>query len=186
MSAPFPKAPRSERGYDRAQVDQLLAQARSAYEAGSTGFSARDLREASFDLVKGGYRIAAVDAALERLEDTFASRDRERRVAELGQEAVLAQARNEALELVSRLRRGPGKRFRRSGPLRQGYHRKEVDAFAERLMRYFEGRGALTPAEVRSAAFRAQSNGYAEPQVDAFLDAVIEVLLTVQPSGAAS
>ena len=37
-----------------------------------------DVRAVSFDPAKGGYDAAAVDAALDRLEDVFARRERER------------------------------------------------------------------------------------------------------------
>lgn len=67
-----------ERGYHRAAVDTFLASARRAFESGGDELSAEDVRIASFPLVKGGYVVADVDAALGRVEDAFAARERER------------------------------------------------------------------------------------------------------------
>lgn len=182
MSAPFPTADKKSFGYRREQVDEFLATARAAYEGNSANFGSKQLREAAFDFAKGGYRIADVDAALERLEEAFAARERAARIAEQGRDAVLSQARADALEIVGRLRREDGKRFRRAGLLREGYHPKDVDEFAAIIVAYFEGKGPLAIGDIRAAAFRSKTNGYDQAQVDALLDTVIEVLLAVKPA----
>lgn len=181
MSAPFPTAEKKTYGYRREQVDAFLATARAAYEGNTPDFGSKQLREAAFDFAKGGYRIDAVDTALERLEEAFATRERAARINAEGRDAVLQQARTDALEIVSRLRRDAGKRFRRAGLLREGYHRQDVDAFTDTIVAYFEGKGPLDISGIRAAAFRPKNNGYDQAQVDALLDAVIAVLLSVKP-----
>jgi DivIVA domain-containing protein len=50
---------------------------------------------------------------------------------------------------------------------------------ADRIARYLESGESLTVEQVRTVAFRMQRGGYDEVQVDAVLDAVIEVMLAV-------
>ena len=52
--------------------------------------------------------------------------------------------------------------------------------FAEKLVAYFEHGDAVTVEQVRAAAFRMQRRGYDEAQVDAVLDAVVEVMLAIR------
>ncbi len=142
--------------------------------------SATSIREAGFYLEKGGYSTVHVDAALERLEDAFATRERERAIQLSGDQAWYAQARQIAQEILNRLSRPAGHRFDRVGFLSDGYHRKDVDAFADRLAQYFQEGKPMSVDEVRSAAFRPWKGGYREAQVDLLLDAVINVMLAVR------
>lgn len=178
-SQSFRRVKRSQRGYSVAEVDRFLDDARLAFQGRGT-MSSSDIRVVSFTIEKGGYDTAAVDAGLDRLEDAFATRERERRLATEGQQAIYADVRTRAREIMGRLKRPAGKRFRTVGLLRQGYDRKQVDYFAGHLLDYFESRERLTVADVRSVAFTPRSNGYSEAQVDAFIDAVVEVMLAVR------
>lgn len=182
MSTSFPTVKKSQRGYDIAQVEEFLGQLRQAYESNAEvpSLTAKDIREAAFAMSKGGYQPDAVDTALDRLEEAFAKRERERIVTTQGQEAWYGKVREDAEAIMARLNRKKGKLFRRSGLLRQGYDRAEVDRFMERILAYFESRGQLTVSDVRGAGFRPKSNGYSEAQVDALIDAVIEVMLAVR------
>ena len=182
MSNSFPVAPNGRKGYDRAEVDGFLAEARAAYEGAPTGeqMSVARIRSQAFQLTRKGYSTAHVDAALERLEDVFAVRERAQRAAELGEAAVLDQARASAQAIVNRLARGAGKRFKRVGPLTLGYNRDDVDHFAEKLQRYFSENWPITVTDVRTIVFREQRGGYSEAQVDALLDAVVDVMLAVR------
>ncbi|CAH0326653.1 hypothetical protein SRABI128_05476 [Microbacterium sp. Bi128] len=65
------------------------------------------------------------------------------------------------------------------GVLHYGYSVHEVDIVADRIARYLVAGDPITPEQVRSVAFRLQRGGYRETQVDAVLDAVIEVMLAV-------
>ena len=47
-------------------------------------FSSASVRHVSFALVRKGYSIGAVDAALARIEDAFAAREREATIAAVG------------------------------------------------------------------------------------------------------
>ncbi len=179
---PFPLAQGREKGYDREAVDAFLAQARGAFEAGgdASGLDARAVREVAFPLRRGGYQIAAVDAALGRIEDAFAARERERAIRTVGAEAWVQRARAEAQVILERMSRPRGERFDRVGLLAYGYAPEEVDIVTDRLTRYFEAAEPVTVEQVRAAAFRAVRGGYREEQVDALLDAVVDVMLAVR------
>jgi len=179
--APFPEAPRGEKGYEKRAVDVFLARARAAFEAPDIddGISSATVRDASFPLVKHGYAIAAVDAALGRIEDAFAAREREQGIAREGVEGWVGQARATAQEILDRLSRPDGHRFARARGMAYGYRIDEVDLVARKLIGYFERGEPVTVEQVRQTAFRMQRRGYREAQVDALLDAVVEVMLAV-------
>lgn len=167
-------------GYHRSAVDNFLAAARTAFESGGDDLTAADVRVASFPLVKNGYVVAEVDAALSRVEDAFAVRERERVVRSRGAGAWVERARDEAQEILDHLARPAKHRFARTGILTFGYRVDEVDHVASRIVRYLRDGEALSAEQVRSAAFRMQRGGYREEQVDALLDATIDVILAVR------
>lgn len=188
---PFPTATGRERGYDRALVEEFLARARTAFEADVPRgvpeisdeqgvLTADDVREVGFPLVKGGYRVEAVDAALGRIEEAFAARKRQRAIDAEGAEAWVDAARADAQEILDRLARPARARFDRVGVLSFGYDPAEVDAVADRVTAYLESGDPLTADQVRQAAFRMSRRGYREEQVDALLDDVVRVILAVR------
>ena len=181
-NSPFPIARRS-RGYDPAEVDAFLRDARSAYDLDPSAepiLTSEDIRRVSFALKRKGYSTTHVDAALERLEDAFALRERERSVDTVGRRRWLSETRETAQVLLNRLSRPAGERFSRAGRFTQGYRVEDVDALATRLVAYFETGAAIDVDVVRTAVFRPQRGGYAEDQVDRVLDAVVEVMLAVR------
>ena len=183
MSTMFPRVGRSKPGYDVEQVERFLLEARASYDAPvqpDSRMTAESIRRAAFDLQKGGYATERVDAALERLEDAFASREKERALSESGTESWYSDARKLAQEVLDRLSRPEGHRFDHVGPASGGYHRGDVDEFADRLVSYFQNGVYLTVDEVRSATFRPQRGGYREAQVDLVLDAVVHVMTAVR------
>jgi DivIVA domain-containing protein len=183
VSTNFPRASKSRRGYNVEQVEDFLEEARRAYAADSSApsvLTAQKIRTTSFAMQKGGYSTVHVDAALERLEDAFASRERERTVAQVGDQAWFTDARGTAQQILDRLARAEGHRFDRVSFLSNGYHRKDVDAFASRMVEYFQNGKPLSVEEVRSIAFRAQKSGYREGQVDVLLDQVVAVMQAVR------
>ena len=183
MSTTFPRIRKSRRGYSVDQVEDFLEEARRAYSADSTEpavVNATNIRRMAFSLQKGGYSPSHVDAALERLEDAFASRERELAIQERGDEAWYTEARSVAREILDRLARTAGQRFDRVGFLSKGYRRADVDAFALRLTNYFQDGRPMSIDEVRTVAFRAQKGGYREAQVDLLLDCVVNVMLAVR------
>jgi DivIVA domain-containing protein len=183
VSTTFPRTRRSRRGYNVEQVEEFLEEARRAYATPPgepVAVSAESIRHTAFSLQRAGYSPAHVDAALERLEDAFATREREQSLLTAGEEAWYAQARQSAQEIVDRLSRPPLHRFARAGLLTDGYDRREVDAFANRLLKYFEDRLVMTVDEVRTVAFRPRKHGYREAQVDLLLDSTITVMQAVR------
>ena len=183
MSTTFPRSRKSRQGYDIDQVEDFLEEARRAYTADQGQLSVLDstsIRTMAFKMQKGGYSTQHVDAALERLEDAFAARERERAFAQVGDAAWYAKARTEAQTILDRLAREPGHRFSRVGPLTTGYNPKDVDAFADRLVAYFQHGKPMSVDQVRTIVFRSVKRGYNETQVDLLLDAVIDVMLAVR------
>ena len=168
------------RGYHRTAVDTFLASARRAFETGRDEMGAVDVRTASFPLVKGGYVVADVDAALGRVEDAFAAREREQVVRSRGAGAWVERAREDAQLILDHLARPRRHRFARTGVLTFGYRIDEVDHVTTRIVRYLRDGEGLTAEQLRSAAFRMQRGGYREEQVDALLDAAIDVILAVR------
>ena len=183
MSSTFPHTRRSRLGYDVDEVEDFLEEARRAYTAeagGATLVSADSIRDTGFTMRRGGYSPEAVDAALERLEDAFALRERERAFAQQGDQAWYARARSGAQAILDRIVRQRGKRFRRVSILTLGYSVREVDALTDRVAQYFQNGKPLSIDDVRTCAFHSQRGGYQEAQVDLLLDAVTRVMLAVR------
>jgi DivIVA domain-containing protein len=179
----FPRARRSQPGYDIEQVEDFLEDARRAYATDARAATAIDsstIRRTSFPMQKGGYSPAHVDAALERLEEAFARREHERGIAEHGEEAWYAKIRERAERALVQLRKPDGERFRRVSRISRGYRVSEVDAFALRIAAYLEDGPDMTAREVRTAQFDAQFGGYDEDEVDALLDTVVGLMLAVR------
>lgn len=181
MSQSFPRVGRLARGYDAAQVDAFFGRARVAYERGvdATGFGSEQVRTVAFDLVRGGYEVNTVDAALDRMEDAFSGRERERRLRRLGEDRVLANLTRRAATLQGRIDRPDGDRFDRAQGWRPSYDPGDVDELCHRLQAYFDEGEEMSVDEVRRAVFRTRrgGRGYREEQVDAYLERVVEVML---------
>jgi len=177
------------RGYERTAVDAFLLRARAAFEDGPDAaaadgsedapVTAQTVRDVSFPLARHGYAIAPVDAALGRIEDAFAARERAEALATVGAGTWVAQQRELAQEILDRLTRPRRHRFERASVLRYGYRVDEVDMVADKIAGYLAEGSNVTVEQVRSVAFRMQRGGYREAQVDAVLDAVVEVMLAV-------
>jgi DivIVA domain-containing protein len=164
-------------GYSPVEVDDFISKARRQFEDPTQFLVSSGLaRHATFTLVKGGYSIVAVDSAIDRLEDTFAQKELAKQRAEQGDFALDDRLARFVDSLQGRIERSSGKRFKRATwPLR-GYAPKQVDAFCQTLERYLVSGATLTAADVRGQLFKAKRGGYAENQVDAFLDRTIEVI----------
>ena len=184
VTSTFPLARHRSAGYDTAEVDAFLERARASYSlppGHDDSVSSVEIRRTAFRVVrKNGYSARHVDAALERLDEAFAAREREHAIAQQGAEAYYAGIRATAQEIIDRLARGEGKRFRRVSPFARGYHPKDVDAFAGRISAYFEPSRALPVETVRTIAFRSRYRGYHEAQVDLLRDTVVDLMLAVR------
>jgi len=177
----FPRTTGRDRGYDPKSVDAFLERARAAFESDGADLSLRaaEVRSAAFPLVRRGYQPETVDAALSRVEDAFALRERERALSTTGAGVWIDQTRAQAQEILDRLTREPRHRFARARGLGYGYRIDEVDLVADKLAAYLSDGRPVTVEQVRTVAFRMQRRGYREEQVDALLDAVVDVMLAV-------
>ena len=185
MSSTFPKT--RNRGYDTDEVEGFLEEARRAYSSNTvstdgtrSAINSETIRAMAFSLRRGGYSISHVDAALERLEDAFATREREQAIQAMGEDAWYQETRVIAQEIVNRLARPRRHRFARAGFMVNGYRRKDVDALSDRILAHLVSGEPLDVSDVRTAAFRPQRGGYQEAQVDLLLDSVIDVMLAVR------
>lgn len=179
----FPRAKRSQPGYDIEQVEDFLEDARRAYATdarAATAIDSSSIRRMSFTMQKGGYSPAHVDAALERLEEAFARREHERGVIEHGEDAWYAKVRERAQQALEQLNRPDNERFRRVSRISRGYRVAEVDRFAAKIADYLEDGPDMTAREVRTVQFDAQFGGYDEDEVDALLDTVVSLMLAVR------
>ncbi|MBB4070769.1 DivIVA domain-containing protein [Canibacter oris] len=178
-AATFPLAKRGELGYDRREVDEFLARARAAYDDpfGEAVMTAAEVRGVSFKISKRGYAARFVDAAIDRLEEVFYERERRHVQRAEQREQWLREVRGLAAEVLARAGRPKNKKFRRRGIFAMGYKRSQVDAFVERAIAGLSGRGLITASQVRESLFHAEWRGYDEAQVDAFLDAITELIL---------
>lgn len=183
MSNTFPRTKRSVLGYNVGQVDEFLEGARVAYDAvdgEDSTLTSKEIRRTAFAMQRGGYSPRHVDAAMERLEDAFAQRERERSSALLGAEGHQNVARRDAQVILDRLLRPSSEKFRRTGSLTIGYSRREVDALAQQIVSFFQEGTAVTVDEVRTAVFSPERRGYDETQVDLVLDGIIDVMLAIR------
>lgn len=183
-ASPFTRVDRKSYGYNTKQVDQFLAKAREIYtatEQGQKSLSSRDVREMTFDAVRGGYQPQDVDAALDRLEDVFAQQERDALIAGKGEDAWLAQIGRLSGVLRARLHRPDGERFRKPRRNGRSYKIADVDALCHQLLEYFEQDKPLSVDTARRAVFGSArgKEGYEEQQVDAFLDRVIELMAAI-------
>lgn len=171
----FPRSGRLHKGYSCRQVEAFINHLEVSLSGVFPMPSAADVRQAGFELVRNGYDIGAVDAAMDALEERVLAAEqalagRRGRVDTAGEAAFLRD------ELVAPYM----KRFPRAGSLRRGYDIDDVDDFVDRVVAALEGTGRLTVDQVRAAAFRPRRGGYQEDAVDDMLDRVVELLLVLR------
>lgn len=199
----FRRASRLVRGYDISEVDEFFERAKVAYELAERGtgidakpvtltvtpgsasvasasLTAQDVRVVAFSLRRRGYVTADVDARLDLLEDALAAFERDRIVTEMGEEGLITELTDAARVLQGRLERPEGERF---GKGLRGWERTydvdQVDRLCDRLWSYFNEGSELDVDEVRRSVFKSRRGnlGYREPEVDAFLDRVVSVMV---------
>lgn len=182
MSDAFPRVNPFRRGYDPDLVDEFFEDARRAYEGGvpAEQFSSDQVRQATFTLRRGGYRIDAVDAAMNRLEAAFVQRDRADHIAVNGEGAWYERVADRATTLYPRLLRPRGDRFAHPEHGR-GYEAEAVDDLLDRLADYFDDHADIAVDDVRHSVFQPAKGrkAYAEGPVDAYLGRAVEILLAV-------
>ena len=173
----FKLASRNKYGYNISQVDAFIELARAQFADPTLSLvSSRQVRHTEFDLVKKGYDIAETDAGIDRLEDVFAKRELARQRVQLGDFMLRARLERYVLSLRARLDLKTGHRFSHRTLLLRGYSRKEVDAFCALVTSHLQTGESMSVLDVRKTVFKAKRGGYAENEVDAFIDRVVEVL----------
>jgi DivIVA domain-containing protein len=181
--ARFARVGRLARGYHPRQVEQFLTRVELAKQGAMPPVSAREIRETGFELVRHGYQVEPVDAALDALELE----------AVVLAAAASRRGRADPAAEIAYLRRelsGPYmRRFPRQRFPRRGYHIDDVDEFVDRVIATLDaaaaggprgGPGAVTLVDVRTVAFRPKRGGYAEEAVDEALDRVVEMMLLLE------
>jgi DivIVA domain-containing protein len=164
----LPKVAKGKLGYSVSEVDQVLARARDQYA--NPAFKVLDWREltaTAFTLQKGGYQTTAVDAALDKLQDTFAEREAKHTNFEIRDLKAL---------LLGRTERPKGKRFSKASVLGKGYARAQVDALLDLFAEHVAAEDEISLDELRELKFKLQRGGYIESQVDAYVDRMVEFI----------
>jgi DivIVA domain-containing protein len=147
------------RGYDRGQVDALLARISRALNGGPP-MSADEVRGIRFDVVLRGYDPRSVDElvgeCIRELQARAPIRERPGR------------SRAQPAWLINWIQNA---RFSGAG-VRSGYDVRDVDAFLDRVIAGLRGAAPpVTARDVRESAFRVVrlGPGYDEQEVDRFL-----------------
>jgi DivIVA domain-containing protein len=165
------------RGYDPKQVDALFDLAKRQYENPSLVLvRAADLRGLRLDLVRGGYATSQVDAALDNLEDHFIKAEVTAFRERFGDQELAKRYAELRDALIPRLERAKTQRFAKVSLLSRGYDKKKVDSLCDQLLAHFNGGASLRVSEIRRIQFNSTRLGYSMPQVDSFLDRVIEAM----------
>lgn len=168
-------------GYNPAEVDQFLSEAKRAYANPTPGsIDENAVRNAAFGRKRNGYRPDLVDSALDRLEVAFIQARRADTVQEGGENAWLNSTYEDAKSLYPRLLRPAGDRF--ADAKKFGYAKDDVDALIDKLAEYFDGKTALTSEEIRTVTF-ADAKGpqaYDSAVVDVFLERAVTILVAVE------
>jgi DivIVA domain-containing protein len=175
----FPTVGKKNFGYDPAEVDAFIALARDQYaRPESRVINWKTLVATGFQLVKDGYDVAAVDKAIEKLEDTFAERDVKSPTFQFPVVNKSEQLIKLRALLASRVARPTGKKFQSAGVLGLGYSRKAVDALVTLVGEFLEDQESLELDELRGLKFKVVRGGYVESQVDTYIDRLVEFIQT--------
>ena len=121
-------------GYDAEQVDAFLERAHMLYEGEGAQLTQHDIQNVSFELVKGGYVIAQVDAALARLERAVVDKQTTWEIAQHGR--VTWKAKTEKLyhEVQNHAERNERERFKSGAPKQPSYDKKQVDRLVDQIV----------------------------------------------------
>lgn len=181
MSNSFPKVEGRVKGYSPDQVDEFLAKTRAEFDTGvADRQTVSRVRSTGFEMVKHGYVPKDVDEAIDRIEDALALQLRDHEIATHGSHQVISQARSRAQAIVSRLRRPIGAQFNRTSIVGVGYSVTDVDKLGAKIIAHFTKGSPLTVADLRAVVFARKARGYDEAQVDALIDATIDVMQSVE------
>ncbi len=183
-------------GYDPAQVDAFLERAHMLYESEGVQLTQHDIQNVSFDLVKGGYVIAQVDAALARLERAVVDKQTTWEISQHGRVAWKAQTEALYRQLDEHAKRAAGERFKSGEPKTPSYDRKQVDRIIDQSMAKAASEldiekisredakhlVDLNSTSVANVIFtqRKGKRGYDERQVDYYLSSCVQLLTRLE------
>ena len=175
MTYAFNRSGKRKLGYNITQVDEFLQLARDQYANSSKSLlTAEDVRTTRFELQRNGYSISVVDAALEKLEDVFAANEYGKELLKVGYFDFTEDLSDVKKLVIARCNRKNRRKFAKRVWPNKGYSTKQVDKFCSQLGQKLERKAKLTVKELRVATFKSKRGGYAEYQVDAFLETVVE------------
>ena len=176
----FTRMNRLHKGYHCRQVDAFLDHVEVSLGGVFPPPTASEVRQAGFELVRGGYAVVEVDEYLDALEErVLAAQGR------LAGRRGRADPAGESDFLKAELTGPYMKRFPRAFTLRRGYHPDDVDDFVDRVVGALDGTDPVTAEDVRHVPFRPRRGGYREDAVDDAMDRVVEYLLLVRREGTA-
>lgn len=197
--ASIPRVGKRKWGYDPDQVDEFLEHAHALYDGDGVQLTQRDIQNASFDLTRGGYVIAQVDATLARLERAVVDKQTAREISQHGRVTWKAQTEDLYHEVARHVGRATGERFSSGKPHVPSYDRKQVDKLADRIVdkcaaelgidgiskEDVKGFDKITAEAVANSVFtqRKGKKGYDERQVDYFLNSCVQLLSRIESYG---
>lgn len=190
------RAAKRKWGYDAEQVDAFLERAHRLYEGEGAQLTQHDIQNVSFELVKGGYVIAQVDAALARLERAVVDKQTTWEISQHGRVAWKAQTEDLFKKLDAHAEREPGERFKPGEGKNPSYDRKQVDRVIDKCLTKAAGELGLEQISEEDAKAIADMNaqtisnvvftqrkgkkGYDERQVDYYLAACGQLLTRLE------
>lgn len=175
----FKNVPKGKMGYSPQEVEAFIALAREQYNnINARLLDWRDITGKKFTMVKGGFFPEQVDAAIDRLQDSFAERELKRKADPFApslSRSILTELRE---PLKARATRAKNRSFDRVNVMSLGYSRKEVDALLSVVLSFLNDEAELDISEIREITFKEQRGGYFESQVDAYIERLVEYLQT--------
>ena len=200
----IPRVGKRKEGYDPAQVDEFLERSHQLYDSPEPRLTQEEIQNTSFSIVKNGYSVAEVDAALTRLEGAVVDKRTQWDVQHYGRVAWRARTDTLARSLHDRAARPHGERFSDGRPNKPSYDRKQVDHMIDCVIAQIAGKlgktsgiaveGAAEPkkwrkdpeewtlSDVADIMFTRHTghHGYDERQVDAYINRMLQVLARIE------
>lgn len=200
----IPRVGKRKEGYDPAQVDEFLERSHQLYDSPEPRLTQEEIQNTSFSIVKNGYSVAEVDAALTRLEGAVVDKRTQWDVQHYGRVAWRARTDTLARSLHDRAARPHGERFSDGRPNKPSYDRKQVDHMIDCVIAQIADKlgktsgiaveGAAEPkkwrkdpeewtlSDVADIMFTRHTghHGYDERQVDAYINRMLQVLARIE------
>jgi DivIVA domain-containing protein len=182
-------------GYNTAQVDAFLEKAHALYESDEPRLGQGDIQNVSFELVKNGYVIAQVDAALARLERAVVDKRTTWEINQHGRVAWRAQTESMFKKYSEHVQRAHKERFKLGKSKQPSYKCAQVDRLIDQITKKLsvelsQRRHSDEAKDLVDLNAKRVSNviftqcrgkrGYDERQVDYFLNYAVQLLSRVE------